>query len=40
MPYRDWTIDLGEFRVFVWKVTLKGVVTDFLVALLAWNGEK
>jgi len=40
MPYKEWTIDHGEFRVFVWKLTTKGIITDFLVALLAWNGEK
>ncbi|MGA3170615.1 MAG: hypothetical protein ABSE62_06345 [Chthoniobacteraceae bacterium] len=40
MPFKEWTIDLGEFRVFVWKVTIQGAITDFLVALLAWNGEK
>jgi hypothetical protein len=40
MPYKEWTIDLGEFRIFVWRRTVKGRLVDFLVALLFWNGEK
>jgi hypothetical protein len=36
MPFKDWSIDLGEFRIFVWRVTVKGDLTDFLVALLYW----
>jgi hypothetical protein len=39
MPYKEWEINLGEFRVFVWRRTTKGVVVDFLVALLAWDGK-
>jgi len=40
MPYKEWTIDLGESRIFVWRCTVKGELTDFLVALLAWTGAK
>ncbi len=40
MPYKEWTVDLGEFRIFVWRYTVKGEVTDFLVALFAWTGGK
>ena len=39
MPLRNWTIDLGEFQIVVRRFTEKGVLVDFLVALLAWDGE-
>ncbi len=38
MPLRNWTIDLGEFQIVVRRFTEKGVLVDFLVALLAWDG--
>jgi len=40
MPLRNWTIDLGEFQIVVRRHTEHGVLVDFLVALLAWDGEK
>jgi len=40
MPFKDWTIDLGEFRIAAWRRTTRGVLVDFLVALLAWDGER
>jgi len=40
MPFKDWTIDLGEFQIAAWRRTTRGVLVDFLVARLAWNGEK
>jgi hypothetical protein len=36
MPLRSWRIELGEFRIIVWRQTKKGELADFLVALLAW----
>ena len=38
MPLRNWTIDLGEFQIVVRRDTEKGVLVDFLVAVLAWDG--
>jgi hypothetical protein len=39
MPLRNWTIDLGEFQILVRRHTETGVLVDFLVAVLAWNGS-
>ena len=40
MPFKEWAIELGEFRILLWRQTTEGVLVDFLVALLAWNGEQ
>jgi len=40
MPLRNWRIDLGEFQIVVRRQTEQGVLVDFLVALLAWDGEE
>ena len=38
MPYKEWEIDLGEFRIIILRETVKGVMLNFKVALLAWDG--
>jgi hypothetical protein len=40
MPLKSWRINLGEFQIVVTRHTEKGVLVDFLVALLAWTGSK
>ena len=40
MPLRSWTIDLGEFQIVVRRHTEQGALIDFLVAVLAWDGDK
>jgi len=40
MPYKEWRINLGEFQIVVTRHTERGVLVDFLVALLAWTGSK
>ena len=40
MPLKSWRIYLGEFQILVTRHTERGVLVDFLVALLAWTGSK
>ena len=40
MPLKKWRIDFGEFQILVTRHTEKGVLVDFVLALLAWTGTK
>ena len=37
MPEKEWIIDLGEIRVYVWRETRAGGLLDFVVVLMKWS---
>jgi hypothetical protein len=40
MLFKEWTIELGEFRIYIWRRTEAGVVVSFAVVLIAWTGDE
>ena len=39
MPFKEWTIALGDARIYIWRHTQAGVVTSFAVVLIVWTGD-
>ena len=39
MPLKEWVIELGESRVYVWRQTHAGLMSAFAVVLMDWNGK-
>ena len=40
MPEKEWTIENGETRIRVWRITRNGQVEDFAVVLMGWISGK
>ena len=40
MPFKEWTIDLGDARVYIWRSTDKGELMSFAVILLVCLGDE
>ena len=40
MPFKEWTIELDEARIYIWRHTQAGVVISFAVVLIAWTGDE
>lgn len=39
MPFKEWTIELGDKRIYIWRLTESGMVIAFAVVLIVWTGD-
>ena len=39
MPFKEWTIELENAQIYIWRYTVRGVVVSFAVVLIAWTEE-
>ena len=40
MPFKEWTIELDDARIYISRHTQAGVVISFAVVLIAWTGDE
>jgi hypothetical protein len=40
IPFKEWTIELDDARIYIWRHTQAGVVISFAVVLIAWTGDE